>query len=71
MPLSLLSERLTREAGDPFASVTTDDHSATLWIVILLSTIYAILVLAIRLGFTKRKAYALDDILITIAYVCT
>jgi hypothetical protein len=71
MPLSFLSERLTREAGDPFASVTTDDHSATLWIVILLSTIYAILVLAIRLGFTKRKAYALDDVLITIAYVCT
>ena len=71
MPLSFVSERLTRAAGDPFASVTTDDHSATLWVVMLLSTIYAILVLAIRLGFTKRRAYALDDFLVTISYLCT
>jgi hypothetical protein len=70
MALSLRSERLVRAAGDPFARITTDDHSAMLWVVTLLSTIYAVLVLLVRLGYTKRRAYALDDIILTIAYVC-
>lgn len=71
MALSLRSERWMRAAGDPFAHVTADDHSAVLWVATLLSTIYAVLVFLIRLGYTKRRAYALDDIIITIAYVRT
>ena len=71
MPLSFLPGQSARAPGEPFASITANDHSATLWVVTLLSAIYAILVLAVRLGFTKRKAYALDDVLVTIAYVCT
>jgi hypothetical protein len=70
MVFSSRSDRLARESGDPFARITTDNHSATLWVVTLLSTIYAILVLAVRLGFTKWRAHALDDIIVTIAHVC-
>lgn len=71
MASSLRSELVSRAAGDPFARITTDDHSATLWVVTLLSTIYAILVLLVRLGYTKRRAHALDDVIVTIAHVCT
>jgi hypothetical protein len=70
MEFSFRSERLTRAAGDPFARITTDDHSAMLWVVTLLSAIYASLVLLVRLGYIKRRAYALDDIIVTIAHVC-
>jgi hypothetical protein len=69
MAFSFHSERLGRAAGDPFARITTDDHSATPWVVTLLSAIYAVLVLAVRLGFTKWRAYALDDTIVTIAHV--
>lgn len=70
MAFSLRSERLARAVGDPFARITADDHSAMLWVVTLLSAIYAVLVLLVRLGYTKRRAYALDDIIVTIAHVC-
>ena len=69
MAFSLQSERLVRAAGDPFARITMYDHSAMFWVVTLLSTIYAVLVLLVRLGYTKRRAYALDDVILTIAYV--
>jgi hypothetical protein len=69
MAFSITSDRLAIAAGDPFARITPDDHSAILWITTLLSTIYAALVLAVRLGFTKWRAHALDDIIVTIAHV--
>jgi hypothetical protein len=52
-----------------FARFTTDDHSALLWVVQLLSLIYALLVLAVRLGFVKWRAHGLDDIVLTLAHV--
>ncbi|CAI9637214.1 unnamed protein product [Alternaria burnsii] len=58
-----------RESENRFARITTNDHSAPLWIATILSLIYAVLVLAVRLGFTKWKAHTLDDIVVTIAHL--
>jgi hypothetical protein len=57
--------------GNRFAHLTPEDHSAPLWVVTLLSSIYAILVLAVRLGYVKWRAYGLDDFVLTLAHVCT
>jgi hypothetical protein len=56
-----------------FARFTPDDHSAVLWVTLLLSLIYAILVLAVRLGFVKLRAHGLDDVVLSVAHVriCT
>jgi hypothetical protein len=59
-----------REPENRFARITTNDHSAALWIATILSLIYAVLVLAVRLGFTKWRAHTLDDLVVTIAHVC-
>jgi anti-sigma-K factor RskA len=64
------SLHLARESENRFARITTNDHSAALWIATILSLIYAVLVLAVRLGFTKWRAHTLDDIVVTIAHVC-
>jgi anti-sigma-K factor RskA len=64
------SSHLARESENRFARITTNDHSAALWIATILSLIYAVLVLAVRLGFTKWRAHTLDDIVVTIAHVC-
>jgi anti-sigma-K factor RskA len=71
MAFSTIPKRLAKDSDSRFARITANDHSAKLWVVALLSTIYAILVLAIRLGFTKWKAYSLDDVIVTTAYVRT
>ncbi|XP_014555117.1 hypothetical protein COCVIDRAFT_103243 [Bipolaris victoriae FI3] len=52
-----------------FARITPHDHSATLWIIIILSPIYATLVLGIRLGYTKWRAYGFDDLVVILAHV--
>ncbi|KAF2828274.1 hypothetical protein CC86DRAFT_405279 [Ophiobolus disseminans] len=57
------------ESDYRFARFTPDDHSAVLWVSSLLSLIYATLVLTVRLTFVKRRAHALDDILITVAHL--
>ena len=58
------------ESDIRFARFTPDNHSAVLWITSLLSLIYAILVLIVRLGFVKRRAHGLDDVVVTLAHVC-
>jgi hypothetical protein len=57
--------------GNRFAHLTPDDHSAPLWVVTLLCSIYAVMVLAVRLGYMKWRAYRLDDYVLTLAHVCT
>ncbi|KAH7088146.1 hypothetical protein FB567DRAFT_332148 [Paraphoma chrysanthemicola] len=52
-----------------FARFTSNDHSAVLWISSLLSMIYATLVLIVRLVYVKKRAHALDDVLITLAHI--
>ena len=52
-----------------FTRFTPDDHSALLWVVQLLSLIYALLVLAVRLGFVKWRAHGFDDMVLTLAHV--
>jgi hypothetical protein len=69
MAFSTISLHLARTSDNRFARITTGDHSAAIWVVILLSIIYAVLVLAVRLGFTKWRAHTLDDIVVAIAYV--
>jgi hypothetical protein len=61
---------LARASNNRFTQVTSNDHAAAIWVVTLLSIIYAVLVLAVRLGFTKWKTYGFDDIALTIAHVC-
>lgn len=58
-------DRFTR-----FTRFTPDNHSALIWIASLLSLIYPILVLFVRLGFVKKGAYSLDDAIISLAHVC-
>jgi hypothetical protein len=70
MAFSSASLHLARASEYRFAQNTTNDHSATLWVATLLSIIYPVLVIAVRLGFTKWRAHTLDDIVITIAHVC-
>lgn len=65
------SHNLVRSSEYRFTRVTTDDHSATIWIVSVLSLIYVVLALAVRLGYTKWRAHALDDIVVTFAHVCS
>jgi hypothetical protein len=69
MASSSPSLHLARDSSYRFAHVTVDDHSAVLWVVILLSIIYAILVFAVRLIYTKWRAHAFDDIVATLAHV--
>ncbi|OAG20763.1 hypothetical protein CC77DRAFT_80145 [Alternaria alternata] len=69
MALSNIFKRLSATPDSRFARITTNDHSAKLWVVTLLSTIYAMLVLAIRLGFTKWRKYGFDDLVVTIAHL--
>jgi hypothetical protein len=57
--------------GYRFSSFTPDDHSAVLWIASLLALLYSPLVLAVRLGFVKVRAHGLDDVILSIAHVCT
>ncbi|KAF5849431.1 hypothetical protein GGP41_006348 [Bipolaris sorokiniana] len=52
-----------------FARITPHDHSATLWIITILSPIYATLVLGIRLGYAKWRAYGFDDLVVVLAHV--
>ncbi|XP_014555380.1 hypothetical protein COCVIDRAFT_38882 [Bipolaris victoriae FI3] len=63
------SHNLVRSSEYRFTRVTTDDHSATIWIVSVLSLIYVVLALAVRLGYTKWRAHALDDIVVTFAHL--
>ncbi|EMD91799.1 hypothetical protein COCHEDRAFT_1101304 [Bipolaris maydis C5] len=69
MSLLPTPHNLIRSSEYRFTRVTPDDHSATIWIVSVLSVIYVILTLAVRLGYTKRRAHALDDIVITLAHL--
>lgn len=71
MALSNSFKRVFVTPDNRFARITTNDHSAKLWVITLLSAIYAMLVLAIRLGFTKWRKYGFDDLFVTIAHVCT
>lgn len=52
-----------------FARVTSNDRSAILWIVTLLALVYATLILGVRLGYTKWRAYGSDDVIVVLAYV--
>lgn len=64
------SSRHTIAAADyRFARITSNDHSATLWIVTILALIYATLVLGVRLGYTKWGAHGSDDTIVILAYV--
>jgi hypothetical protein len=56
--------------GDRFAHLTPNDHSAPLWVVTLLCSIYAVLVLVVRLGYVKWRAHGLDDVVLSLAHVC-
>ena len=70
MASSALSPRQNEALGDRFSRFTKDDHSAVLWIVSLLSLIYASLLLLVRLTFVKNRAHGFDDVAITLAHVC-
>jgi len=70
MAFSFSSLHKIRATDDRFARFTPDNHSAVLWIATLLSLIYAALVLVVRLGFVKRRAHGLDDVVLTLAHVC-
>jgi hypothetical protein len=63
------STQLTTLSENRFARFTPDDHSAPVWISSFLSLIYAVCILAIRLGFVKLGAHGLDDAVLTIAHV--
>jgi hypothetical protein len=52
-----------------FSRFTPDDHSSPIWISSFLSLIYAVCILAVRLGFVKLGAHGLDDVVLTIAHV--
>ncbi|USP80150.1 hypothetical protein yc1106_07424 [Curvularia clavata] len=69
MDLTPTSRHMVRAEDYRFARITPDDHSATLWIVTLLAPIYATLVLGVRLGYTKWRAFGSDDIVVILAYV--
>lgn len=69
MPSSPESMPRVTQSDYRFSRITPDDHSAVLWVTSLLSLTYSALVLAVRLAFVKRKAHALDDVIITIAHV--
>lgn len=69
MAYSSSSSLLARASDNRFARITTTDRGATLWVVTLLSMIYAILVLAVRLGFTKWRAHTWDDFVVVVAHV--
>ncbi|EUC44616.1 hypothetical protein COCMIDRAFT_97750 [Bipolaris oryzae ATCC 44560] len=71
MPFSSTPHNLVRSPEHRFTRVTPNDHSAAIWIVSVLSLIYIFLVLAVRLGYTKRRAHALDDIVITLAHLAS
>ncbi|KUJ13767.1 uncharacterized protein LY89DRAFT_720987 [Mollisia scopiformis] len=55
--------------GNRFALVTPDDDSAPVTIVTMLSSIFTILVFAVRLGIVKRKRYGYDDCLLSLGHV--
>lgn len=69
MDFTSVSRHMIRAEDYRFARITPQDHSATLWIVTLLAPIYATLVLGIRLGYTKWRAYGSDDVVVVLAYV--
>lgn len=48
--------------------VTPDDHAGKLWIVTILSLIYALHVAGAR-AFIKRRMFGLDDVLFGVATV--
>ena len=50
------------------APVTPDDHAGKLWIVTILSLIYALHVAGAR-AFIKRRMFGLDDVLFGVATV--
>jgi hypothetical protein len=52
-----------------FAQFTADNHSAPIWIASILSLLFAICILAVRLGFVKWNAHGLDDVVLTLAHV--
>lgn len=70
MTSDFIPRHLDRASDNRFAHITPDNHSAPLWVASLLSLIYTVLVLAIRLGYTKWKAHTIDDIVIILAHVC-
>lgn len=69
MAFSHISRLLGRESDYRFSRVTANDHSAGLWITTILSIIYALLVFAVRIGYTKRRAHAIDDVVAALAHV--
>ncbi|EMD61338.1 hypothetical protein COCSADRAFT_192306 [Bipolaris sorokiniana ND90Pr] len=69
MSFLFASHNLVRSSEHRFTHVTPDDHSATIWIVSVLSLIYTVLTLAVRLGYTKWRTHALDDIVVTLAHL--
>jgi hypothetical protein len=60
----------TSSSDNRFARFTAENHSAPIWISTLLSLIFAICILAVRLGFVKWNARGLDDVVLTLAHVC-
>ncbi|EOA85134.1 hypothetical protein ACJQWK_07202 [Exserohilum turcicum] len=69
MAFSHISRLLGRESDYRFSRVTANDHSAGLWITTILSIIYALLVFAVRIGYTKRRAHAIDDVVAALAHI--
>lgn len=51
-----------------FATVTPEDHSAWIWVAVLLSLSYSIVFLGCRV-VDRLHRYGLDDLLLALAYV--
>ena len=54
--------------GSRFSEWSPTDHQAPLWVVNILSPIYSLLFLCVRL-IVKYKAWGLDDLVLGMAYV--
>lgn len=63
------SAALATPSDNRFARFTSEDHSAPIWIASILSLIFAVLILAVRLGFVKWNMHGLDDLVLTLAHV--
>ena len=60
--------KIPRHAGHRFSEVTSDDHSAWVWVATLLGVSFSLLFLCLR-AYVKWKRRAVDDFVVVIAYV--
>jgi purine-cytosine permease-like protein len=56
------------DGGNRFATITTEDHSAWIWLAVLHLVCYSICFLGFRV-IIKLHRYGLDDFLLALAYV--